>query len=190
MVADAGCRTIVTSASVDLEGIGRPGDLVIDLDRDWPTVGAGSASGPPAAGCALAYTIYTSGSTGNPKGVEIEHRNAVNFLLGMRHEPGMGRDDVVLAVATLSFDISVLEIFLPLMAGAEVVIAHRGSDGDGRPSRVGAALDRSGATVVQATPTTWSMLFEHRLDRARGAQRAVRRRADVPRAGRRGCSSV
>ena len=63
--------------------------------------------------------IYTSGSTGNPKGVEIEHRNAVNFLLAMLHEPGLDRDDVMLAVATLSFDISVLELFLPLIVGAE-----------------------------------------------------------------------
>ena len=61
--------------------------------------------------------IYTSGSTGMPKGVEIEHRSVVNFLLSMLHEPGLSADDVLLAVTTLSFDISVLELFLPLAAG-------------------------------------------------------------------------
>ena len=69
------------------------------------------------------YVIYTSGSTGRPKGVELEHRSVSNFLSSMEREPGLGEGMSLLAVTTLSFDISVLETMLPLMVGAAVVVA-------------------------------------------------------------------
>jgi polyketide synthase PksJ len=72
----------------------------------------------------LAYVIYTSGSTGNPKGVKIPHRAAANFLQAMIERPGLAPEDVLYAVTTLSFDISVLELFLPLAVGATVAIAR------------------------------------------------------------------
>ncbi len=72
----------------------------------------------------LAYVIYTSGSTGRPKGVMIEHRNVVNFFIGMDERVPRSRDgqDVWLAVTSLSFDISVLELFWTLSRGFKVVI--------------------------------------------------------------------
>jgi natural product biosynthesis luciferase-like monooxygenase protein len=72
----------------------------------------------------LAYVIYTSGSTGRPKGVMVEHRNAVNFFAGMDERVPRSRDgqDVWLAVTSLSFDISVLELFWTLSHGFKVVI--------------------------------------------------------------------
>ena len=76
----------------------------------------------------------------------------------MQHEPGLAPGDVVLGLTTLSFDISVLEVFLPLMVGAEVVIASRDDAMDG--ARLAALIRSCGATMVQATPTTWWMLFE------------------------------
>ncbi len=83
----------------------------------------------------LAYVIYTSGSTGEPKGVEISHSAAVNFLTSMRQTPGITRLDRLLALTTLSFDISILEIFLPLITGAQVVIATKEDARDGRGSQ-------------------------------------------------------
>ena len=80
----------------------------------------------------LAYVIYTSGSTGLPKGVAIEHRALVNFLCSMKHEPGLGHADTLLAVTTLSFDIAGLELYLPLISGARVVVASREEASDGR----------------------------------------------------------
>ena len=80
---------------------------------------------------ALAYVLYTSGSTGQPKGVQISHRALVNFLCSMRREPGLREEDVFLAITTLSFDIAGLEIFLPLITGARVVIAPRDVTLDG-----------------------------------------------------------
>jgi amino acid adenylation domain-containing protein len=106
----------------------------------------------------LAYVIYTSGSTGRPKGVQIEHRGVVNFLLSMQREPGLSQEDVLVAVTTLSFDIAGLEIYLPLITGARLVVATRESTQDGRD--LAKLLVSSGATVMQATPATWRLLVE------------------------------
>jgi len=106
----------------------------------------------------LAYVIYTSGSTGKPKGVQISHCAVVNFLRSMREQPGLNDDDVLVAVTTLSFDIAGLELYLPLTVGARVVLASRDVAADG--SRLAALLASSGATVMQATPITWRLLFE------------------------------
>ena len=110
--------------------------------------------------------IYTSGSTGKPKGVEIGHGSLVNFLESMQREPGMTERDRLLAVTTLSFDIAGLELYLPLVVGAEVAIAPRPAAGDG------AALARlwkeSGATMMQATPVTWRLLLESGWESAAG----------------------
>ena len=71
----------------------------------------------------MAYLIYTSGSTGKPKGVQIQHRALVNFLASMSKMPGIDPSDVMLAVTTISFDIAGLELFLPILHGARIVIA-------------------------------------------------------------------
>jgi len=106
----------------------------------------------------LAYVIYTSGSTGKPKGVAIEHRAAVNFLHSMIREPGIAAGDRWLAVTTLSFDISILEIFGPLLAGATVVLATRDTATDG--FALGRALEQDDINIMQATPATWRMLLQ------------------------------
>ena len=105
----------------------------------------------------LAYVIFTSGSTGRPKGVQIPHRAVVNFLDSMAREPGLGADDVLCAVTTLSFDIAVLELLLPLTRGARVVLADRATASDG--VALARLLEASGANVMQATPATWRMLL-------------------------------
>ena len=106
----------------------------------------------------LAYVIYTSGSTGKPKGVQLEHGSVVNFLRSMQREPGMNSRDVLVAVTTLSFDIAGLEMYLPLISGARLVIASREVTQDGR--RLAELLQTSGATVMQATPATWRLLIQ------------------------------
>jgi amino acid adenylation domain-containing protein len=106
----------------------------------------------------LAYVIYTSGSTGAPKGVAIEHHSVVNVLSSMQRQPGLSANDVLLAVTTLSFDIAALEIFLPLITGARVVIAGSTDIVDG--TRLKDLLSDSNATVMQATPATWRLLLE------------------------------
>ncbi|HEX9840752.1 MAG TPA: amino acid adenylation domain-containing protein [Anaerolineales bacterium] len=106
----------------------------------------------------LAYVIYTSGSTGKPKGVQIHHQAVLNFLCSMRQRLGITADDTFLAVTTLSFDIAVLELLLPLTTGARVVIASSDVAADG--ALLVNALDASRATFMQATPASWRSLLE------------------------------
>lgn len=105
----------------------------------------------------LAYCIYTSGSTGLPKGVLLEHRNLANFLQSMAEVPGMSPQDVLLAVTTVSFDIAALELFLPLLVGAQVVLADEATVVDGQ--RLAQVLQAASITVMQATPATWRLLL-------------------------------
>ena len=105
----------------------------------------------------LAYIIYTSGSTGRPKGVQISHNCWLNFLLSFQKQPGITPADTLVAVTTLSFDISLLEIFLPLISGARLVIADRETARDG--VKLARLLKSSGATMMQATPATWRLLL-------------------------------
>ncbi|HET9587877.1 MAG TPA: AMP-binding protein, partial [Anaerolineales bacterium] len=106
----------------------------------------------------LAYVIYTSGSTGKPKGVQIHHRAVVNFLCSMPESLGIRADDTLLAVTTLSFDIAVLELILPLTVGARVVIAGPETVADG--ALLAHDLQDSQATFMQATPAGWRSLLE------------------------------
>ena len=129
-------------------------------DSDLAAYGDRRAATGPAVSVAASdvmYTIYTSGSTGRAKGVMIPHRAVVNFLWSMARQPGLTSADSLLAVTTLSFDIAVLELFLPLMVGARVVLAQRNDVAD--PHRLIALLEREGITTMQATPATWRMLL-------------------------------
>jgi Non-ribosomal peptide synthetase modules and related proteins len=107
----------------------------------------------------LAYVIYTSGSTGKPKGVQLSHRSLVNFLCSMQKQPGIKASDSLLALTTICFDIAALEIFLPLLFGARVVIRNR--ETSMLPDRIVATLEDQKVTIMQATPVTWRMLIEH-----------------------------
>lgn len=111
----------------------------------------------PAQANAPAYAIYTSGSTGKPKGVVVPHAALVNFLHAMTQQPGLQADDRLLAVTTLSFDIAGLELYLPLVVGARVVVADKATTADAQ--QLMAALRDFEITVMQATPATWQLLF-------------------------------
>ncbi|WP_371154037.1 amino acid adenylation domain-containing protein [Jannaschia sp. 2305UL9-9] len=105
-----------------------------------------------------AYVIYTSGSTGTPKGVEVPHGALVNLLTSMIGTPGLSADDRLLAVTTAMFDISILELFGPVLAGGTVVVAPAEDVVDG--FKLAARLAAGDITVMQATPTLWSILTE------------------------------
>lgn len=132
---------------------------VVCLDTDWTAISQQSQENPvnDVAPENLAYTIYTSGSTGKPKGVQLYHRTVVNFLNSMRWQPGLTAQDILLSVTTISFDIAVLELYLPLMVGARTVIVPRDAAADA--AKLMSLLTESGATMLQATPATWQMLI-------------------------------
>ncbi|HEY0190807.1 MAG TPA: amino acid adenylation domain-containing protein [Kofleriaceae bacterium] len=161
MVEDAEVAAIVTTTAVAAHAsqvIGAVPAVMLDAIHrgDAPAIGLpGNAAGSAED---AAYVIYTSGSTGKPKGVRVPHRAVTNFMTSIAREPGMTERDVVLAVTTLSFDIAVLELLLPLAVGAEIVLASRDDAHDG--VALGGLLDQHRPTILQATPATWRMLIE------------------------------
>jgi amino acid adenylation domain-containing protein len=119
------------------------------------------SSSPPTCAMdseALAYILYTSGSTGRPKGVQVRHRNVANLMSALAQRPGLCPNDVVVAVAPYSFDMSVGDIFGTLGVGARLVLASRDEARD--PRRLSALIEATGATLMHATPATWQMLVE------------------------------
>ena len=104
-----------------------------------------------------AYVIYTSGSTGQPKGVAVTHHGMLNFLTAMARRFPVEAGDRMLAVTTVSFDIHVLEVYLPLLAGADVVLAGRETVRD--PAVLAGLIRRAGVTIMQATPALWQAVL-------------------------------
>jgi amino acid adenylation domain-containing protein len=144
VVADAGSLAALPAGSWTAV-------LVDDLDD-------GAEALPEVLPESLAYTIFTSGSTGRPKGVQVPHRALANFLASMAWRPGLRPGDALLAVTTLSFDIAGLELLLPLITGARIELADRETALDG--NLLAKAIERSGATAMQATPSTWRLLLD------------------------------
>ena len=112
---------------------------------------------PEIAPSDTCYVIYTSGSTGKPKGVMVPHGAVVNFLYSMKQQPGYDPQENVLAITTLSFDIAVLELYLPLLFGGTVTIADRETATDGK--KLIEILERENIHLMQATPATWRMMI-------------------------------
>lgn len=157
MLDDGGPSAVLTTQAL-VDGLPLQNQRVVLLDA--ATLARQPDTRPNLAGDseAIAYVIYTSGSTGTPKGVEIPHRAVANFLGSMAVQPGLRSDDVMIAVTTLSFDIAVLELMLPLHVGGQVVIVDRDTTLDG--GALAACMAAHRATVMQATPATWRMLIE------------------------------
>ncbi len=163
MLDDARVSAVLTdTASREVLPDEIPGDVeAILVDREIAVIAALPTT-PPTCHIdvdALAYLIYTSGSTGKPKGVEISHRALSNFLASMQQRPGITEEDVLLAVTTLSFDISALENFLPLVTGATLVIADQDTVVDGEA--LVQTIDEFNVTMMQATPTTWQLMMAY-----------------------------
>src|SRR5262249_6453609 len=106
----------------------------------------------------LAYVMYTSGSTGRPKGIQITHRAVVNLLDSVQRQLQLTSTDRLLAVTTLCFDMSVVELYLPLSVGAAVTIESGEMVADGR--LLAEQLSDERITIMQATPATWRLVLE------------------------------
>jgi amino acid adenylation domain-containing protein len=159
MLSDARPSAVLTQESL-LPNLPQHDAHVLAVDHCLAECIKDPARQPHATSSAgdLAYVIYTSGSTGEPKGVEIEYGAVVNMLTSVQRRPGLTQADTVLAITTLAFDISVLEIFLPLTCGARLVVADVETTRDGEA--LGRLIEECGATMMQATPATWRMLIE------------------------------
>jgi natural product biosynthesis luciferase-like monooxygenase protein len=146
MIEDSDVPVLLTQSHL-VADLPRHGARVVRLDTVLDTLTDAPATNPVsgAAPAHLAYVIYTSGSTGKPKGVMVEHRNVVNFFAGMDAKIPQDGDRTWLAVTSLSFDISVLELFWTLARGFRVVLYE-----DERRAAVGqAAIGRHADRAIQ-----------------------------------------
>ena len=152
MIEDARLSVILTEQNMMEKIQASSSKLVavcIDSDIDFSHSEKNQLKSPYVSPDSIAYIIYTSGSTGKPKGVRISHRSVVNFLKSMQEKPGIQSSDVVLASTTISFDISVLEIFLPLISGAASAIISQELTED--PLKLLRIIDEINPTIIQGT---------------------------------------
>ncbi|MBN3938515.1 amino acid adenylation domain-containing protein [Nostoc sp. NMS9] len=157
MLQDAQVSVLLTQEKLK-SGLPNHQAEIVCLDNNWQSRDYGLDNPTHnVTGNNLAYVIYTSGSTGQPKGVQIQHQSAVNLLNAIAKEPGLTAEDTLLSVTSLSFDIAVSEIFLPLSVGAKLVLVSREVAADG--TQLLKALTTSGATFMQPTPVTWRLLL-------------------------------
>ncbi|MFY1691166.1 non-ribosomal peptide synthetase [Plantactinospora sp. WMMB782] len=161
---DAGCEFIVdTNHRSPEEQPGERDDVLAALYAGRTALRVGRVRGASAAAlsddfdpAAVAYLIYTSGSTGRPKGVRLTHANLANVVRFWMDLVGADRTTTVAWLTTFAFDISALELFLPLAVGGRVVVADAMRM---QPDQLVDLLDRSGVTVIQATPTIWRLIL-------------------------------
>ena len=165
-----GHRLLLEEFRSRLHGAGDLADTVelVDVERHaaTTTIAASSEAGDPRprlpnadapGGNRLAYVLFTSGSTGTPKGVEVEHGNVVNLLLAGRDLFGFTESDRWLATSTVAFDLSVAELFLPLITGGVVVLRDRRLLQD--PHGLVKVIRDHGVTMFQTVPSVWSVLL-------------------------------
>ncbi|MGU8077189.1 amino acid adenylation domain-containing protein [Burkholderia pyrrocinia] len=160
MLEDSGASLLLTQSSIGRDWTPACATLCLDVEAERtatyadsvvPELTASDASQP-------AYLIYTSGSTGHPKGVTVPHRALNNFLAAFGDLLEVDAEDTLLAVTTFSFDIAALELLLPLVRGATCVLCDADVAADAE--RLKTLVERVGPTLMQATPTTWQMLYQ------------------------------
>lgn len=163
MTRDSGITLILTQSELMDKVSGLKGKKVkaIALDGDWAEIEYASEGEEnlerEVKSNHLAYVIYTSGSTGKPKGVMVPHKGLTNFLVSMGNTPGLTSRDRLLAVTTYCFDIAGLELYLPLIKGAQCRICSAEKTKDAELLKN--EIKKYRPTIMQATPVTWIMLF-------------------------------
>ncbi|HLY69273.1 MAG TPA: amino acid adenylation domain-containing protein [Puia sp.] len=158
MLEDSSAKILLTSKKY--AGHFQSGAKEIVIEDAWKKLPQFSKEAPAVGvnGTDLAYILYTSGSTGKPKGVMVDHRNLVNLLYSMVKMPGISADDKLLAVTTISFDIAGLELFLPPITGAELVMAGADATKDGR--MLLKLVKDEKISIMQATPSTYKIMLD------------------------------
>lgn len=160
MLADSNCSVLLTTHALADKFSGYKGKVLFTGNdaSNLPAEANHDNPGIIQSSDALAYVIYTSGSTGKPKGVRVMHRNLTNVLCHMRDELGVTEQDRLLAVTSIGFDISALEIFMPLISGARLVIA--GDQLLWETSRLINSIAAHSINMMQATPVSWKLLTD------------------------------
>lgn len=153
VIEDSGVGVIVTDAALVAQ-LPACGATLVSPDAEREEIAAlpgENLPGGDAGDDALMYLMYTSGSTGHPKGVMVPHAGACNYVLWMRERFPLSAEDAVLAKTSINFDISVWELFLPLICGARLVVG--GSEDLQAPERLAALVRRERVTDIQFVPS-------------------------------------
>ncbi len=158
MLRDAYARVLLTDGRCDRHAIPET-TTIYELNGTLANGQNRVSSEPPLQTSSQnrAYVIFTSGSTGEPKGVPVSHQAVVNLLHAFQQLLELDADDRFLAVTSISFDISVLELFLPLITGARVVLATPEMTMDSR--KLQDAIAKEQISIMQATPSMWRMML-------------------------------
>ncbi|UPG79658.1 non-ribosomal plipastatin synthetase PpsC [Bacillus subtilis] len=127
----------------------------------------------PADGSSLAYVIYTSGSTGQPKGVAVEHRQAVSFLTGMQHQFPLSEDDIVMVKTSFSFDASVWQLFWWALSGASAYLLPPGWEKD--PALIVQAIHQEKVTTAHFIPAMLNSFLDQAEMLALGDETSLKR---------------
>jgi amino acid adenylation domain-containing protein len=173
MIEDSGAKVILTQSAL-AAGLRLEGARVIELESARDDIAAESADDLPARARPdeMAYLIYTSGTTGRPKAVIVEHGHLVNTLVCSQRRHGVAADDVMPVLASFSFDISLFELFMPLLAGGKGMLYPTQSMLD-----MGAFTHSlQGATLLHVVPSLMRQVAEaHRSGEAVGGYERLRK---------------
>lgn len=157
ILEDARPALVITAAQGAMDLPSTLPKLVLGTGGDEAILHGNPGTSPDSVPPGTAYVTYTSGTSGRPKGVVVSHASLSNLLLSMREILAFGPRERLAAVTTLTFDIAVLELLLPLVSAATIVVPTREEARD--PKRLAAAIRRHGVTALQATPTLWQALL-------------------------------
>jgi amino acid adenylation domain-containing protein len=156
MIGDT-AMTVVLTDEASAPRLPQAPVTLVNLEREPAgALGDGAVAATGVTPDSVAYVLYTSGSTGQPKGVVVEHRHAVNFLRGMTEHWEIGPQDAVLQFASFTFDVSVMDMFMPLLGGARLVLAA--PDTLHSPPRLAALIRDRNVTFACLPPAVLSLL--------------------------------
>lgn len=161
-LSDSGARVLVADDLMaerldrQPQAVIRAGDLSLPGDGPLPECGRRAPLRPEPDPATIAYVIYTSGSTGRPKGVQVTHGNLLNVVSFFREILAVRPGQSMMWLTTFAFDISALELLLPLATGGTVVVAD--SKTQVSASALARLITESGVGIIQATPTTWRLI--------------------------------
>jgi amino acid adenylation domain-containing protein len=157
LILDDAKPILLVSESSMMDSLPDTGARILLLDKKEIYSGESSKNLSNGSSQNFAYILYTSGSTGKPKGVQIKQHSVVNLLSSMGRLLKVNFRDTLLAGTTISFDIAQMEMFLPLVTGAKLVIATENTAMN--VELLKKKIEESGATLFQATPVTFKMLL-------------------------------